>query len=95
MKPSVRLRQSPDNLPRRINPVPITKAKSSTPTTTTKEPTPSQMPVFPPPNVILHSEDMNSKVFMSIGRAFMSVVRWPPVQGSCSRAHRIYRTTKL
>ena len=32
------------------------------------------MPVFPPPQVMLHSEDANSKVFHAIGRSFMAVV---------------------
>lgn len=31
------------------------------------------MPLFPPPHVMLHPEDANSKVFLAIGRSFLSV----------------------
>ena len=31
-------------------------------------------PPFPPPHVVLHPEDASSKVFLAIGRSFMSVV---------------------
>jgi len=31
------------------------------------------MPTFPPPHVMLHPEDANSKVFLAIGRSFLSV----------------------
>ena len=31
-------------------------------------------PVFPPPGVMLHSEDANNKVLKAIGRSFLSVV---------------------
>ncbi|KAG1863584.1 hypothetical protein DFJ58DRAFT_725007 [Suillus subalutaceus] len=64
LKPSARLRQSPQ--PRRIKPVPHP---------TTAEPTPNQshFPIFPLPNVMLHPEDATSKVFHAIGRCFLSV----------------------
>ena len=78
MKPSVRLRQSPDNLPRRINPVPITKAKAQTPS---KDPAPVEMPAFPPAHVMLHSDDAYSKVFLAIGRSFVAVVAFGPSLG--------------
>lgn len=71
IKPSVRLRHSPDPPPRRIKPIPIMKAKAPV---TTKEPASVEMPVFPPPTVTLHSDDANSKVFLAIGRSFVSVV---------------------
>ncbi|EKM55650.1 uncharacterized protein PHACADRAFT_256425 [Phanerochaete carnosa HHB-10118-sp] len=70
IKPSPRLRQSPDPLPRRIKPAPVAKAKASV---MSKEPTPVQMPMFPPANVMLHSDDATSKVFLAIGRSFVSV----------------------
>lgn len=69
MKPSTRLRQSPDP-PRRIKPAPLPRAKAPA---ASKEPPPTQMPVFPPANTMLHSDDANSKVFMAIGRSFVSV----------------------
>ncbi|KAI0086299.1 hypothetical protein BDY19DRAFT_353379 [Irpex rosettiformis] len=66
IKPSIRLRQVSE-MPRRIKPVPPPKQTSPA----TSEP--PDMPVFPPPQVMLHSEDANSKVFHAIGRSFMSV----------------------
>lgn len=36
--------------------------------------TPSDMLTFPLPNVTLHPDDATSKVFMAIGRSFLSVV---------------------
>jgi hypothetical protein len=72
IKPSARLRQSPDPPPRRIKPVPITKAKAQPPN---KGPAPVEMPPFPPANVMLHPDDASSKVFLAIGRSFVSVVR--------------------
>ena len=32
-------------------------------------------PDFPPPHIILHPDDANSKVFLAIARSFLSVVR--------------------
>jgi hypothetical protein len=71
IKPSARLRQSPDppTAPRRIKPVP-----SSKPDIMSSDQHVSQdMPAFPPPHVILHPEDANSKIFLAIGRSFLSV----------------------
>ncbi|KAL4251607.1 hypothetical protein ABKN59_003829 [Abortiporus biennis] len=71
MRPSARLRQSPElHAPRRIRPLPPIKAKADQ---TPSEATPDNLPPFPPPNVMLHPEDASSKVFMAIGRSFMSV----------------------
>ncbi|KAG2150649.1 uncharacterized protein EDB93DRAFT_1083921 [Suillus bovinus] len=64
LKPSARLRQSPQ--PRRIKPVP-----HATQTELTQNQ--SQFPIFPLPNVMLHPEDATSKVFHAIGRCFLSV----------------------
>lgn len=64
LKPSARLRQSPQ--PRRIKPVPH-------PTQADSAQNQSQFPIFPLPNVMLHPEDATSKVFHAIGRCFLSV----------------------
>ncbi|EGN93233.1 hypothetical protein SERLA73DRAFT_78839 [Serpula lacrymans var. lacrymans S7.3] len=72
IKPSARLRQSPDP-PRRIRPAPSHKLKPTDHTPNSPLTTPSNFPVFPPPHVLLHPEDANSKVFLAIGRAFLSV----------------------
>ncbi|KAG1723571.1 hypothetical protein EDB19DRAFT_1859018 [Suillus lakei] len=64
LKPSARLRQSPQ--PRRIKPVPHPPAPDSNTTQ-------SHFPIFPLPNVMLHPEDATSKVFHAIGRCFLSV----------------------
>ena len=77
IKPSARLRQSPDPPvpPRRIKPVPAPKLSLIHPV----QPQPAHdMPVFPPSHVMLHPEDANSKVFLAIGRSFLSVVRLFP-----------------
>ncbi|KAH8107165.1 hypothetical protein BXZ70DRAFT_885384 [Cristinia sonorae] len=71
MRPSARRRQSPDLLPpRKIKPAPVVKAK---PTTIASEPSSVDGPAFPPPNVMLHPDDLNSRVFIAVGRALMSV----------------------
>ncbi|KAI0928379.1 hypothetical protein AcW1_005639 [Taiwanofungus camphoratus] len=72
IRPSARLRQSPDfpAPPRRIRPVPTSKSKSVA--VIADAPKPDISP-FPPEHVMLHSEDVNSKVFLAIGRSFMSV----------------------
>ncbi|KAJ7694184.1 hypothetical protein B0H17DRAFT_474402 [Mycena rosella] len=44
-------------------------------------------PVFPPPHVVLHPDDANSKVFLALGRSLMSVVRLLCVP-TRPRAHR-------
>jgi hypothetical protein len=71
IKPSARLRQSPDPplLSRKVKPIPR-HSKS-----TSLERQPLSVPVFPPPHVVLHPEDASSKVFLAIGRSFLSVVR--------------------
>ncbi|KAK7693280.1 hypothetical protein QCA50_002847 [Cerrena zonata] len=73
IRPSVRLRQSPgpSPAPRKIRPVP-TKLKPALPSSS---PEPSQITssLFPPPHVMLHSDDASSKVFIAIGKSFMSV----------------------
>ncbi|KAJ7738493.1 hypothetical protein DFH07DRAFT_82874 [Mycena maculata] len=58
IKPSARLRQSP--APQSHH----RRTKSS-----------SQIddPVFPPPHIVLHPDDANSKVFLALGRSLMSV----------------------
>jgi hypothetical protein len=72
IKPSARLRQSPDPPapPRRIKPIPTPKLNINS---SDQQPI-HDMPVFPPPHVMLHPEDANSKVFLAIGRSFLSVV---------------------
>ena len=74
IKPSIRLRHSASSVaptPRRIKPAPTAKAKH--PSVTPDAPLP-EYPHFPPDHVMLHHDDANSKVFMAIGRSFMSVV---------------------
>ncbi|KAG6872810.1 hypothetical protein C0995_006409 [Termitomyces sp. Mi166 len=56
IRPSVRLRQSPEPNPR---------SAAST--------APPPWPLFPPPGIVLHPDDANSKVFLAIGRSFLSV----------------------
>lgn len=73
IRPSARLRQSPDPpAPRKIRPAPTAKVKA---TAIASESPRVELPPFPPPHIMLHSDDMNSRVFLSIGRALMSVVR--------------------
>ncbi|KAH9951265.1 hypothetical protein B0H21DRAFT_776017 [Amylocystis lapponica] len=69
IRPSARLRQSPDMPapPRRIKPVPAPKVKPAA------NPLESDLPIFPPAHIMLHSDDSSSKVFIAIGRSFMSV----------------------
>ncbi|TFK83938.1 hypothetical protein K466DRAFT_497500 [Polyporus arcularius HHB13444] len=74
IKPSLRLRQSPDAPPapaRRVKVLPATKSKHAV-GSSPGVPAPA-WPAFPPPHVVLHPEDANSKVFLAIGRSFMSV----------------------
>ncbi|KAI0080585.1 hypothetical protein K474DRAFT_210981 [Panus rudis PR-1116 ss-1] len=72
IKPSARLRQSPAPIhpPRRIKPAPTAKAKANATVPETPE---VQLPSFPPPHVMLHQDDANSRVFLAIGRSFVSV----------------------
>lgn len=74
IKPSIRLRHSATSTtptPRRIKPVPMPKAKH--PPVISDVPQP-EYPHFPLDHVMLHPDDANSKVFIAIGRCFMSVV---------------------
>ncbi|VDB91447.1 unnamed protein product [Peniophora sp. CBMAI 1063] len=78
IKPPARLRQSPETplQPRKIRPnAPLLqKATVATPAATDKAPPlPAGTPDFPPPHVTLHPEDSSSKVFIAIGRSFLSV----------------------
>ncbi|KZT28544.1 hypothetical protein NEOLEDRAFT_1145757 [Neolentinus lepideus HHB14362 ss-1] len=72
IRPSARLRQSPDPPPppRRIKPAPSAGSKSKPMLHESPKP---DMPLFPPPHVMLHPDDLNSKVFLAIGRCFFSV----------------------
>lgn len=69
LKPSNRARPSPE--PSTSAPL-KTRAKSS-PSPTVEIIQPNDFPEFPPRDVVLHPEDVNSKTFIAIGRAFMSV----------------------
>jgi hypothetical protein len=73
LKPSARLRLSPD-------PQPPRKHRQH------RSLDHSNLPLFPPPNVMLHPEDANSKVFLAIGRSFLSVVCPSSIRPS-SHAH--------
>ncbi|KAF9466298.1 hypothetical protein BDZ94DRAFT_1306292 [Collybia nuda] len=70
IKPSARLRQSPDppTQPRKVKSTPSTK-----PLPVQASHLPFNIPQFPPPHVVLHPDDANSKVFLAIGRSFLSV----------------------
>lgn len=74
LKPSIRLRHSASSAaptPRPIKPVPTPKAKHASVTPAVPQP---EYPHFPLDHVMLHHDDANSKVFIAIGRSFMSVV---------------------
>lgn len=45
---------------------------------------------FPPPHIILHPDDANSKVFLAIARSFLSVVRLVFIDSSLSLHHYLY-----
>ncbi|KAH9930982.1 uncharacterized protein B0H18DRAFT_872618 [Fomitopsis serialis] len=73
IKPSIRLRHSAASAastPRRIKPAPTPKSKNGPITFGVPQP---DYPPFPPDHVMLHHDDADSKVFMAIGRSFMSV----------------------
>ncbi|KZT74186.1 hypothetical protein DAEQUDRAFT_735003 [Daedalea quercina L-15889] len=73
IKPSIRLRHSAASAastPRRIKPAPTPKSKHTSVTPAVPQP---DFPPFPPDYVMLHHDDASSKVFMAIGRSFMSV----------------------
>lgn len=63
--PTVRLRYDPDTL-RAIKPAPIPRVDN--------ELAPSDLAPFPSPNVVLHPDDANSKVFHAIARSLLAVV---------------------
>lgn len=69
LKPSNRARPSPEPSSTIIV---KTRAKAS-PSPTVETIHPNNWPEFPPRDVVLHPEDVNSKTFIAIGRAFMSV----------------------
>lgn len=50
------------------------------------------LPVFPPQHVVLHDDDATSKVFLAIGRAFLSVVRLLSFSLSLPPSHRLTRS---
>ncbi|THH09484.1 hypothetical protein EW146_g8675 [Bondarzewia mesenterica] len=73
IRPSSRLRQASDPLApqRRIRPA-FSPSSPDSPSSDVPSSS-STMPDFPPPHVMLHAEDANSKVFIAIGRSFLSV----------------------
>ncbi|KAI0361914.1 hypothetical protein OH77DRAFT_3602 [Trametes cingulata] len=73
IKPSIRLRQSPDapQPQRRIKPAPSRKNRQAS--VDGPCPAPPDCPPFPPAHVFLHPEDANNKVFLALGRALMSI----------------------
>lgn len=68
IKPSARLRQSPDP------PSPARKIVHKSPPENNTSSS-NNFPQFPPPHIVLHPDDANSRVFLAIGRSFLSVVR--------------------
>ncbi|KAF5387113.1 hypothetical protein D9615_001865 [Tricholomella constricta] len=69
IKPSLRLRQSPDPQPQQQRkPKPAHPLKSAPPPSSQHS-----FPQFPPPGIVLHPDDATSKVFLAIGRSFLSV----------------------
>ncbi|KAF8921515.1 hypothetical protein CPB85DRAFT_1428494 [Mucidula mucida] len=62
--PTVRLRYDPDTL-RAIKPAPIPRVDN--------ELAPSDLAPFPSPNVVLHPDDANSKVFHAVARSLLAV----------------------
>ncbi|KAI0664979.1 hypothetical protein C8Q70DRAFT_23707 [Cubamyces menziesii] len=77
IKPSARLRQSPDapQAQRRIKPLVARKTRESSVAGPSSCPSsgPSDVSPFPPPHVVLHPEDASNKVFLALGRALMSI----------------------
>ena len=73
IKPSARLRQSPDasQPPRRVKAIPGTKSKQAVASAPVAQ---AVLPPFPPPHVMLHADDAGNKVFLAIGRALVSAV---------------------
>ncbi|KAI0831126.1 hypothetical protein BC628DRAFT_1407693 [Trametes gibbosa] len=77
IKPSIRLRHSPDapQFQRRIKPATARKNKQGSVDLSSPPPPPPTLeyPTFPPQHVVLHPEDASNKVFLALGRALMSV----------------------
>lgn len=59
----------------RIKPSARLRQSSNPPNPKSKQDSPVKVAVFPPPHVVLHPDDANSKVFLALGRSLMSVVR--------------------
>jgi hypothetical protein len=74
---STRIRQNPSSLKQstrlRSSPDPSTSSRTAKPSPTLERIHPDNYPKFPPEDVVLHPDDANSKVFLAIGRAFLSV----------------------
>ncbi|KAI0637139.1 hypothetical protein C8Q77DRAFT_550425 [Trametes polyzona] len=72
IKPSIRLRQTPDapQAQRRIKPAPARKNRQGS---VDGQSSASSLPPFPPANAYLHPDDANNKTFLSLGRALMSI----------------------
>jgi len=66
---------------------PAARRRNSTDAQLSHPPTPDQYPEFPPPHVVLHPDDANSKVFLAVARAFISVVR---ASRFLTRVHCLY-----
>ncbi|KAI0646891.1 hypothetical protein C8Q79DRAFT_592796 [Trametes meyenii] len=75
LKPSVRLRQTPDapQAQRRIKPATARKNRLESIAGPSNAPPLPPVPAFPPPHVVLHPDDASNKVFLALGRALMSV----------------------
>lgn len=96
IKPSIRLRHSPDapQSQRRIKPAPVRKARADSVEGPAPAPPPPDLPAFPPQHVYLHPEDAANKVFIALGRALMSVVRRQTLSVERVYAYvRSFRTT--
>ncbi|CDO70735.1 hypothetical protein BN946_scf184798.g50 [Trametes cinnabarina] len=73
IKPSVRLRQSPDAPQTQRRPKSSNARKNREPSVAGPSTAPPEYPPFPPPNVVLHPEDAGNKVFLALGRALVSI----------------------
>ncbi|OSD02904.1 hypothetical protein PYCCODRAFT_1366761 [Trametes coccinea BRFM310] len=73
IKPSIRLRQSPDAPPTQRRSKPTNARKTKDTTVAGPSSAPPEYPPFPPPNVVLHPEDASNKVFLALGRALVSI----------------------
>ncbi|KAI9064254.1 hypothetical protein FKP32DRAFT_1570414 [Trametes sanguinea] len=73
IKPSIRLRQSPDAPPAQRRTKPTNARKTKDTSVAGPSSAPPEYPPFPPPNVVLHPEDASNKVFLALGRALVSI----------------------